>query len=189
MATRPRIHHMTHSYHEAGHAVAFWHHGIGIEYVTMNSSDPGHFGETKTVDHEVATLAQIEAEMQCAAAGEIADKSLSTLTYGFTDEGLINGFTLDAARFAADPNQRVRDGLRFAELGLARDAEIRRTAPDAATGPATWLPVFREAERLIQDELWPAVKAVGDELSRSETDLHNEDVVALATPALTARAD
>jgi hypothetical protein len=184
MAKRLRLHSMTHCYHEAGHAVAFWHHGIEIEYVTMNSSNPGHFGETKTVDHETASLAEIEAEMQCAAAGEIAQKSLSRLSEERSDDGMIRLFALHASGLPEDPNVWVTDGMIFAGMGLKRDAKIRRAAKDAATGPETWLAVFREAERLIQVELWPAVKAVGDELSWSEADLHNEDVVALATTAL-----
>ena len=184
MAKRLRIHSMTHCYHEAGHAVAFWHHGIEIEYVTMNSSNPGHSGETKTVDHETASLAQIEAEMQCAAAGEIAAKSLSLLSKERTDDGLIQLFTRYARGLPEDPNLWVTDGLIFAGMGLKRDAEIRKAAKDAAIGPETWLPIFREAERLIEDELWLAVKAVAYELTRSTVDLCNENIAIIAATAL-----
>lgn len=188
MDLRPPRHHPKYCHHEAGHAVAFWAHGIGIEYVTVNSSNPGHSGETKTVDHEVASLAPIETEMKCAAAGEIAARALSKFRNELPDDGLIECFARDAARFTEDPSLPTNDGLRFAELGLARDIEIRKAAPDADTGPATWLPVFRKAERLIEVELWPAVQAVAYELIRNPDDLHNKDVAALAAAALSHAA-
>ncbi|MGO8959179.1 MAG: hypothetical protein ACLQFR_17710 [Streptosporangiaceae bacterium] len=151
--------------------------------MTVNSPNPGHCGETKTVDHEIASLAQIEAEMKCAAAGEIAARARSKFREELPDDGLIACLTRDAARFTEDPSLPKNDGLRFAELGLARDSGLRKAAPDAATGPATWLPIFREAERLIEVEIWPAVQAVAYELIRNPDDLHNEDVAALATAA------
>src|SRR5689334_6483158 len=67
--------------------------------------------------------------------------------------------------------------------GSGRDIEIRKMAPEAATGPETWLPIFREAEQLIRVDLWPAVKAVAHELVRNPEDLHNADVAALASAA------
>ena len=74
MDDRPRVHSLTQGYHEAGHAVAPWHHGIGLRYVTMNpSAGSGHWGQTVPVDREIAGLAQIEAEMRCAVAGQIAE--------------------------------------------------------------------------------------------------------------------
>ena len=69
-------------------------------------------------------------------------------------------------------------------MGIIRDDEIRKTDPNATTGPASWLPAYREAEQLIRDELWPAVQAVAEELSRSTADLRDEDIAALATAAL-----
>ena len=58
----------------------------------------------------------------------------------------------------------TEDYLAFAKWGLERDAEIRKTQPDAVVGPASWLPIFRETEQLIRGELWPAVQAVGEKL-------------------------
>lgn len=186
MDERPIINHNTYCHHEAGHAVAFWHHGIEIEYVRMKPSYPGHSGETKTVSHEVVTLAQIEAEMKCTAAGYIAASALSTLREEVSDDELIECFTRNAKRFAKvpkDPKLTLPDDLRFVKLVQDRD-EILKATPGAATGPESWLPVVREAERLIEVELWPAVHAVAYELVRSAFDLHNEDVATLATRAL-----
>jgi hypothetical protein len=112
------------------------------------------------------------------------------------DDGLIRCFARDteiftrnAVRWEEDPHFPKSDGVRFAELGLARDIEIRKVAPEAATGPETWLSIFREAEQLIGVDLWPAVKAVAYELVRNPEDLHNADVAALASAALDLRED
>ena len=177
------VFHITYCYHEAGHAVAYWHHGIEIEYVTMNPSDPGHWGETRTVPHDVTGLGQIEAEMQCAVAGEVAEYTLCPPRQELTDDFLIRCFKRDADK-AADPDVPASDGLNFARMGLARDNEVSRTASGIAIGPANWLPVFRQAERLIRVELWPAVQAVADELSRSNASLYHSDVATLAAKAL-----
>jgi hypothetical protein len=80
--------------------------------VTVNSSNPGHFGETKTVDHEVASLAQIETEMKCAAAGEIAARALSKFREEIPDDGLIECFARDAARFTGNPGLPTTDDRR-----------------------------------------------------------------------------
>ena len=73
MDDRPLIYALAHCYHEAGHAVAFWHFGIEFSHVTLNPpANSGHFGQTVLFDREIVGLAQIEAEMQCAVAGEIA---------------------------------------------------------------------------------------------------------------------
>ena len=180
--------HPKYCYHEAGHAVAFWHHGIEIEYVTVNSFDSEHFGEVKTVSHEVISLAEVEAEMKCAAAGEIATRAFSKRREDLANDWLIECFTHDATRFTEDPNIRDDDRRRFAEMGLARDIETRKAAPEAATGPVTWLPVFRETERLIRVELWPAIQAVANELSQNPADLWQQDVAALAATALNRTA-
>jgi hypothetical protein len=164
--------------------------------VTVEPAYSGHSGETKTVDHEVASLAEIEAEMKCAAAGEIAERGLRMFPEELPDEGLIRCFARDAeiftrnaARWEEDPHFPKSDGVRFAELGLARDIEIRKVAPNAATGPETWLPIFREAEQLIGVDLRPAVKAIAYELVRNPEDLHAADVADLASTALDLQED
>lgn len=188
MDERPIVHHNTYCHHEAGHAVAFWHHGIEIEFVTMKPPYPGYTGWTKTVARDPESLAQIDVEMRCVAAGKIAERLLSSFPEELTNDELIKCFIHYEKRIAEDPDQDldrpVSDGLRFAKLGQNRDAEVLKVTPDATTGPETWLPVFREAQRLIEDELAPAVKAVAHELTRNPADLHNEDIAALAAAAL-----
>lgn len=136
MNQRPIVHHNTYCHHEAGHAVAFWHFGIEIEYVRITPDNPRHTGETKTVPHELSSLAEIEAEMQCAAAGEIAASMLSSLREDPADTELIEGFKRNASRVAADPGLTSADGDGpwFAKVGLQRD-EICRAMPGADTGP------------------------------------------------------
>ena len=102
-----------------------------------------------------------------------------------TDELLVRRFTR-YAEAAEDPNSRPSDWLNFARWGVLRDEEIGKTGSDAVTGPVGWLPIYREAERLIRFVLWPAVKAVGDKLSWSTADLSLEDVAGIATTALAA---
>ncbi len=184
MDQRPIVHHNTYCHHEAGHAVAFWHFGIEIEYVRITPGNPRHTGETKTVPHELSSLAEIEAEMQCAAAGDIAASMLSSLREEPADAEQIKGFKRNASRAAAEPGLTPGDGDGpwFAKVGLDRD-KICKAIPGANTGPETWLPVFRNAEQLMS-ELWPAVKAVANELVHRPDDLHNDDVAALAAAAM-----
>lgn len=185
MNQAPRLHSLTQCYHEAGHAVAFWHHGVQLLCVTMKPpAGSGHWGQTVPVEREITSLTQMEAEMQCAAAGEIAENWFLPTRTELRDDSLIRCFTRDAATVAEDPDFRINDGRNFAKIGLARDDEIRSTDRGADTGPASWLPVFREAEQLIRVELWPAVQAVAEELSRSPHDLSNDDVAALASAAM-----
>lgn len=185
MDDRPLIYALAHCYHEAGHAVAFWHFGIEFSHVTLNPpANSGHFGQTVLFDREIVGLAQIEAEMQCAVAGEIAAHWLVPPRRELEDEHLIRSFTRDAATVDANADFAVTDGRNFAMIGRERDAEIGRTDPDAATGPDSWLPIFRRAQQLIRVELWSAVHVVAQELCRSATDLRYEDVAALAAAAL-----
>ena len=79
MDDRPRVNVSLYCYHEAGHAVAFWHYGIGLQYVTMMPpADSGYTGLTKIVDRGEITGAEIDADMRCTAAGEIAQKRFFT---------------------------------------------------------------------------------------------------------------
>lgn len=148
MDDRPRVHSLTQCYHEAGHAVALWHHDIRLRYVTMNpSAGSGNWGQTVPVEREIAGLAQIEAEMRCAVAGQIAESEFlpnrEKLRAQRTDNSLTRRFKRNAERATEDPNLPDTDDLLFAKMGIARDGEICKTGPDAATGPASWIPVFR----------------------------------------------
>jgi hypothetical protein len=185
MDDRPYVNEGIWCYHEAGHAVAFWHYGIRLRYVTMRPPvGSGHAGQTVTVDRAEITGDEIDTEMRCAAAGEIAQTRVFTTRAVPTDDSLIRRFTRDAATVTANPDSAVNDGLIFAKLGLARDDEIRDIAPDTIIGPASWVPVWREAEQLIRFELWPAVEAVAEELRRCTIQLSHEDVDALAAAGL-----
>jgi hypothetical protein len=186
MNSRPRIHALTRCYHEAGHAIAFCHFGIELQYVTMTPpSDSGHWGQAVLADRpELVTPEQMEIEMQCAAAGEIAESWLLPGHQELTDAQLIRCFARDAATVTNYPEAPVTDGRTFAKMGIERDKEIRTIDSRAATGLETWIAIFRRAEQLIQVELWPAVQAVGEELSRSSTVLSHDEVRALMADAL-----
>jgi len=148
-----------------------------------------HWGQTVAAEHDVNGLDQIDAEMRCAVARVIAESKLLAPREKLTDDLLIRHFKRGAEKIDTDPDLPVEDCLTedylaFAKWGLERDAEIRKTQPDAVVGPASWLPIFRETEQLIRGELWPAVQAVGEKLSWSTVDLRDEDVGALASRAL-----
>jgi len=176
-------------YHEAGHAVVAFHHGLKLLYVTMEPPpDSGHWGQTATVAPEVMDLAQLEIAMQVAAAGDIARSWFLPTREADreerTDDWLMKRFR-NAARAVAESDLWFRDvdRLIFAQRGLERDAEIRKAGANAAIAPGGWIPVFREAERLICDELWPTVEAVAEELIQSPHELSHEDVAALVATA------
>jgi hypothetical protein len=177
-----------HCYHEAGHAVVAVHHGLKLLYVTMEPpSDSGHFGQTATAP-VVMELTQLEIAMQVAAAGEIASSwflpNREAEREKRTNEYLIRRLRAAArAETESDPWYRNVDNLTFAKRGRERDAEIRGTGPDSDVGPEGWVTVFREAERLVCDELWAAVDAVAGELIRNPTGLSHEVVARLTADA------
>ncbi len=173
-------------YHEAGHAVAWWHYGVELQYVRVRpTADGAHLGETKTVNRaQVTGVAELENEMKCDAAGDIAQKRLFPAQRVPTDRELLTGWGVFPARLSDEPELAVEDTAGFLRNGRARDEEIRNEGTGAPIGPPEWLRIWREAEHLIRDELWPAVEAVAEELRRSERDLSNADVVALAEAAL-----
>lgn len=193
MDEREIINNGTYCHHEAGHAVMSWYYDIEIEYVRMKPSYPGHSGETKTVDHEVESPTEIEIDMQIAAAGKIAERLLRKFPEDLANDRLVACF----ARYVGQANQRVNanpelppsDGERFAIRGQERDVKRLEATSDADTGPESWLSIFREAQRLIEDELEPAVRAVAYELARNPNELHNKDVATLAGAALRGRTE
>jgi hypothetical protein len=172
-------------YHEAGHAVAFWHYGVELRYVSARpTADGAHRGQTVTVDRAPpAGVAELETEMKCAAAGDIAQKRLFPDHRLPADGELTRGFEVLPARLNSEPELAVEDTADFVRFGRDRDDEIRSAGADAPTGPAGWLRIWREAEQLIRVELWPAVEAVAEELRRSEH-LGGADVAALAKAAM-----
>lgn len=177
------------SFHEAGHAVMAWHLGIRIVSVTMASSDDNaHAGLTEAVPDEVIGLAQAEARMRVAAAGEIAQdwrlQHWRPVPEESPDDSLRRRFAHDERVLAESDFPRFDDRLIFAWWGRKRDEVIGDVTPDEARGPASWLPVFRDAELLIRGDLWPAVAAVAEELSWNTSDLSHEDVTRLAAAAL-----
>jgi hypothetical protein len=176
-------------YHEAGHAVVAFHHGLKLLYVTMEPPPgSGHWGQTATAAPEVMDLAQLEIAMQVAAAGAIAQSWFLPTREADreqrTDDWLMKRFR-NAARAAAesDPWFRDVDRLIFAERGLERDAAIRNAGAEAVIDLEGWIRVFREAERLACDELWPVVEAVAEGLIQNPAKLRHEDVARLVVTA------
>jgi hypothetical protein len=180
-----RLHAIISCYHEAGHAVMAWHQGIRILRVTMTPPDENaHVGLTETAEDETIGPAQAAARMQVAAAGEIAENW--RLQYWKpdpeeqSDASLLRRFEHDESVVAESNFPRYDDRLIFAWWGHQRDELTDDIANSDASGPASWLPVFREAELLIRGDLWPAVQAVADELSWSAQDLSHEDIERIA---------
>ena len=122
--------------------------------------------------------------MQVAAAGEIAQNWRLPIPEELTDNSLLRRFAHDERVVADSEFPRFNDRLIFAWWGHTRDEVIRNAALNETSGPAAWLPVFRNAEQLIRGNLWPAVEAVAEELSWSISELSHKDVATLATTAL-----
>ena len=98
------------------------------------------------------------------------------------------GWYVFPAKLKDDPGLADEDAGLFYRHAQARDEAVRNTGTSAPTGPMAWLWIRREAEYLIRDELWSAVKAVAEKLRTSERDLSNVDVVALAEAAMGGHA-
>jgi hypothetical protein len=176
------------AYHEAGHTVAFWRYGVKLQFVTMRPPpDSGHAGQTVTVERgEITGVVELENEMKCAGAGDIAQTRVFVTHRVPTDYELIRRFEVAVAQVTTHPDLPDEDDRALAKAGLARDDEIREAGANVVTGPAGWLRVWREAEQLIRVDLWPAVRAVAEELRRTERDLLDADVAALAEAAMGA---
>jgi hypothetical protein len=138
-------------------------------------------------------LAQLEIAMQVAAAGDIAQSWFLPTREADreerTDAWLMKRFR-NAARAVAesDPYFHDVDRLIFAGRGLERDTEIRDTGAEAVIGHEGSLQVYREAERLVCDELWPSVEAVAEALIQNPARLSHQDVARLVATA-TANAE
>jgi hypothetical protein len=173
-------------YHEAGHAVAYWHYGVELQCVrAVPTADDAHQGGIQTVARlPVTGVTELENEMRCDAAGDIAQRRLFPTHRTPTDPELLRGWGVFPAKLRDHPELAVEDTACFLRNGRARDEEVRNEDTGALTGPMEWLRIWREAERLIRDEVWPAVEAIAGELLRSDRGLSNADVVALAEAAL-----
>jgi hypothetical protein len=140
---RRREHAIISCYHEAGHAVMAWHHGIKILYVTMTRADDhAHTGLTATADDDVTSLPEAEARMQVAVAGDMAANWRLPVPEELTDGSLLRRFAHDERVVADSDFARFNDRLIFAWWGRARDEMIRNATPAKASGPASWLPIF-----------------------------------------------
>jgi hypothetical protein len=182
---RRREHAIISCYHEAGHAVMAWYSGLRILYVTMASpDDTAHAGLTATAEDDTISLVRAEVRMKVASAGEIAQNWRLPNPEELADVSLLRRFARDEKVAGASGIPRFDDRLIFAWWGRTRDELIRNAASGEATGLPGWLSVFRSAEQLIRDGLWPAVEAVAEKLSWSASDLSHEDVARLAATAL-----
>ncbi len=174
-------------FHEAGHAVAYLHHGVALQYVTTSPPVGGHRGETKTVDRPDPTgVTELQNEMICTAAGEIAEKRLPTgprLPNGYE---LIRRFDTYPRRVLQDPSLAAEDEGIFVVLGQARDDEILNTGADVPIGSSAWLQIWQQAEQLIE-KLWPAVSAIASALEDQPT-LSGSEVSAIAEAAMRERS-
>jgi hypothetical protein len=187
-ATRPYMH-GSEAYHEAGHAVAFLYYGIEIDCVAMRRNDSSaNRAETRLVPRgEITGITALENEMRCTAAGDIAWRRVGNFAVT-EDRFLLAGFRDGAAWVRDNPGETnpPSDDAIFARYALARDEEIRQADPEAPIGPDSWLRIWREAEQLIGTELWSAVRAVAEELRRSETGLTGAEIAAVAETAMKA---
>jgi hypothetical protein len=152
-------------YHEAGHAAVFTYSGIPIEYVSVRPDlVNGYAGLVKpAIDTPATGRTELEKWMRCAAAGEVA-KERRLGRSAPEDTKLITAFTRAARDITENPHSpRHHDMRNFAEAGLQRDREILQIN-EGPTGPASWVPIWRETEELVSGELWVAVQAVGEKL-------------------------
>jgi hypothetical protein len=171
------------SYHEAGHAVAYWHYGVCLQFVSTSPPAGGHRGETRKVDRELgAGVTELQNEMICTAAGEIAEKRLPTGPRLPSVYELRRRFETYPARVLTQPGLAAQDEGLFIEFGQARDGVIHDTSTDVPTGPPGWLRVWEQAEQLIE-KLWPAVFAVARALEDAPT-LSGAEVCVIAAAAM-----
>lgn len=185
-------------YHEAGHAAAFWHYHIPIQYVSLRPDFTKGYGGMVVTAESPPTAGQTELRnwMHASAAGQIAEANCQgrpRLTY----DDLLTRFRRAAADIANAPDPPRHDDMRnYAGLGILRDRQAEKeTDKPPETGPATWITVWLEAEQLVRDQLWPAIKAIAGRLLATVNahvgqdvatlpDLMGQDVCALAAEAM-----
>ena len=180
---RQRLNNPHFAYHEAGHAVVFWHHGIRFRYVTMRPRALGHGGHVYVGKFlKFRDAAGWRVAMQLAAAGEIGAGRISRPRDVPDDLSLLNRFTR-AAENPEDP-WLVEDMRHFISAAKKMDAALLAADSDAVVGPVAWRNVWRDTETLVRDELWPAVYALAWELVYNRHRFTYDEVGAIATTAL-----
>jgi hypothetical protein len=169
-------------HYEAGHAVAFWHHGWRFRYVTLRPRAAGHAAHLVVGWHRrIADEAGYLAAMQTAAAGQIAERRFHGQE-ARTEWGL-----------RRDINDAVTTGFgdhdirEFVRMGACMDDEILTGAPEHEKGPERWIGIWRDAERKITGDLWPAVAAVACMLEARRC-LTCREVYAIADAAVKVHA-
>lgn len=181
--SRLRLHSPYTAYHESGHAVAFWYHGVRFRYVTLEPRIPGNAGHVYGVRlREAGDPTGLATQMRFAAAGEIAYGRISRSSHVSSDRELLSRFRRAAAE-PEDPFLTV-DEREFARAGLRRDAMLTASYPDQIAGPASWLSIWRDTEELIRGTLWPAVYAVAWEMVFSSRALTYAEVATIAAAGL-----
>lgn len=145
-------------YHEAGHTAMFVYYDIPIQHVSIRPDFANRYGGMVVLaqDPPQSGKEALENWMRCSAAGDAAKiRGYNLPTVG--DKELIENLERAKAIVSDDPdNPGHNDMQNFATLGLKRDRE----AGVEQAGPLGWIPILRDAERLINGEIWPAVEAV-----------------------------
>jgi hypothetical protein len=154
------------AHHEAGHAVMFWRHGWHFDYVTMHPRGPMRGRAWGLVrDHssrKIDTQPRLAAFMEIRAAGLITQWWYQPPHDMRSSEQLLTMFQR-TAETPEDPND-TEDVALFVRAGQEMDRLRRAADPGTVAGAETWLPIWLNAERQIICELWPAVRAIADEL-------------------------
>jgi len=168
------------AYHEAGHAIAHWHHRRAFRYVTMHPRDPAFNGLVRGYGRPVHDRAGYIMAMDIAAAGDIAQRRYLPFYRPEDDAVLLRRF----GRGAAGDPYMTHDMIEFTRMGGHLDELMLEADPGSPTGPETWLPVWRSTEDLITGELlWAAIMAVAEVLMYSPRRLSYREVAALAEAA------
>jgi hypothetical protein len=177
--SRPRLHSPYTAYHEAGHAVAFWHHGVPFRYATLEPRIPGNAGHVYGIRLRPAVDSDgLAKEMRFAAAGDIAYGRIMRSSQVPADAPLLRRFI----RAAANPEDPFlsADERNFISAALRRDAMLSVEDAGQAIGPSAWLGIWRDTEQLIRVTLWPAVYAVAWEMVFSSRALTYPEVALIA---------
>jgi len=180
------------AYHEGGHAAMFWHYGIALDYVSIEPDlDHGYGGVTVPLPRpDLSGQTELENEMRISAAGKAAKWCIRRRPLPEVDY-LISNFNAAAADLQANPDSPIHNDWRnFARAALARDEEFREAGLDLDAGPASWVPVWLEAEEMIRGMLWPAVNAVADALiaTTQPHQIDGETAAALMSAAMIQHA-
>jgi hypothetical protein len=192
------------AYHEGGHAAMFWHYHIPLEYVSFEADLTHGYGGVTVPMPWPAPTGQVgwENEMRIAAAGCAAKRHIMRQQVPRAAE-LITGFEHWVAEVDKNPNPTTHHDMRnFVIAARARDEAIRDVGSGLETGPASWVPIWRDAELLIRGnepivrrgepvtggKLWSAAEAVANWLIAAADPrvLNGEEAAALMSAAMEA---